>query len=359
MTSEGLLLKLQAAELELGELRTRLSEQDREIGQLRFKVSNLAGEAVENERMRAALALVATDVEGVWRWQGDGRDDPQSLSCPVVMSADKLREIVGEPGRSSDAAGLREMLREIVGESCDHSPPVDDGITFGQLRTCRCGQVTYEFRWGGPSTRRPRAVEVRSMRSARLNARVREAVLERLMQHAFKEPKEEISRLSEELASEVYDDVYPPSVRRKMRGLPEGFLDTAASLRVCFGGQVADLRVSPRPVADCHARSTAAARSYPADHRFALEWGKIDAKYQLLTAQMSVARRQAKALLESCSTCRQLVDSWPEVEPFVRDFTEATTPQVVALAVPVRELNCQFNLGEGEGGSTFREIQKE
>lgn len=40
-----------------------------------------------------SLATVATPTEGVWKWQGEG-DDPESLSCPVVMSADTLRGLV-------------------------------------------------------------------------------------------------------------------------------------------------------------------------------------------------------------------------------------------------------------------------
>lgn len=61
-------------------------------------------EGLERERVqRAELAVVATDVEGVWRWQGDGGDFPGSLSCPVVMSADRLRELVAKPPAVKDA----------------------------------------------------------------------------------------------------------------------------------------------------------------------------------------------------------------------------------------------------------------
>lgn len=50
---------------------------------------------LERERLqRADLAVVATETEGVWRWQGDGGDFPESLSCPVVMSAETLRELL-------------------------------------------------------------------------------------------------------------------------------------------------------------------------------------------------------------------------------------------------------------------------
>ncbi len=44
--------------------------------------------------LRAQLRVVETGTEGVWRWQGDGEDHPESLSCPVVMSAETLRALL-------------------------------------------------------------------------------------------------------------------------------------------------------------------------------------------------------------------------------------------------------------------------
>jgi hypothetical protein len=50
--------------------------------------------AVDLEAARAQLRLVSAGPADVWRWQGDGHDDPASLACPVVMSAATLREFV-------------------------------------------------------------------------------------------------------------------------------------------------------------------------------------------------------------------------------------------------------------------------
>lgn len=32
----------------------------------------------------------------VWHWQGDGEDHLESLTCPVLISADDMRELIGK-----------------------------------------------------------------------------------------------------------------------------------------------------------------------------------------------------------------------------------------------------------------------
>jgi len=44
------------------------------------------------KEVEARLRVVETGIDGVWKWQGEG-DEPSSLSCPVVMSADTAREL--------------------------------------------------------------------------------------------------------------------------------------------------------------------------------------------------------------------------------------------------------------------------
>lgn len=44
-------------------------------------------------RERAELPL-RIESDEVWHWQGDGYDYPESLNCPVIMTADTLRELL-------------------------------------------------------------------------------------------------------------------------------------------------------------------------------------------------------------------------------------------------------------------------
>jgi ribosomal protein L37E len=62
------------------------------IGSLR---AQLLDEQARTQRLRFELAAARTGVDGVWFWQGDGHDKLESLTCPVVMSAQQLRAFVG------------------------------------------------------------------------------------------------------------------------------------------------------------------------------------------------------------------------------------------------------------------------
>ena len=65
-------------------------------------VAELKEETSRREAAESKLRLVATSTENVWRWQGDGSDQPESLSCPVVMSADALRTLLAGRDRTSE-----------------------------------------------------------------------------------------------------------------------------------------------------------------------------------------------------------------------------------------------------------------
>lgn len=63
--------------------------------------------------LRAKLQVAWSGVDDVWRWIGDGLDHPESLSCPVVMSAERLREFVAA---RAQVATLRDSLNAAISD---------------------------------------------------------------------------------------------------------------------------------------------------------------------------------------------------------------------------------------------------
>lgn len=102
-----------AALAEIGRQRNRITARLDELGaerdaaqkalaEVQHKLDNLAERfkalEMENNERRRQLAAVRTDRDGVWVWRGGEENHPESLVCPVVMTADTLREILAERG---------------------------------------------------------------------------------------------------------------------------------------------------------------------------------------------------------------------------------------------------------------------
>jgi hypothetical protein len=89
----------------VAELEEMVEGGDREARNQRDRADEaerkLSAVAAEWKEMDASLSeakeqlrIVSAGPDDVWRWAGDGGDDPASLACPVVMSAETLREFV-------------------------------------------------------------------------------------------------------------------------------------------------------------------------------------------------------------------------------------------------------------------------
>lgn len=75
--------------------------------------------AADLDAVRAQLRLVSAGPADVWRWQGDGHDDPASLACPVVMSPSTLREFVAAREMVAELEATNERLRKRASEHLD------------------------------------------------------------------------------------------------------------------------------------------------------------------------------------------------------------------------------------------------
>lgn len=67
----------------------------------------------QRDEARKAVEISTSGKGDVWFWQGDGEDDLASLTCPVVMEAEKLREIlrdVEEKQRSDEVLRSNKVL---------------------------------------------------------------------------------------------------------------------------------------------------------------------------------------------------------------------------------------------------------
>ena len=188
------------------------------------------------------------------------------------------------------------------------------------------------------------------MKSVRLTENMRRNVRERLLTHAFGKRQQELRADDEIFGGDVYETVYDALVRRRMKSMPEGFFRLASYLKVAFGGQQDQVVWRGlRPIASKHEYDRAA--SYVADHPLSQRSDALEKRRRDLKTDREAAYQKIKAVLASCSTLRQLVEIWPEAEPFVRDFQVSGPAAVTALALPIKSLNEQLGLPPGGGSS--------
>jgi len=81
--------KLRAVCLGLAaEMRKVLRLQHEAEWKLSRVAEELKAELQTTQSLRAKLTMVATKIDNVWMWQGDGGNHAASLSCPVIMDAE-------------------------------------------------------------------------------------------------------------------------------------------------------------------------------------------------------------------------------------------------------------------------------
>jgi hypothetical protein len=157
---------------ELTDQERQTAELERDVAETRARQALAKQEAMAEElslalererKVRVEAQLVATHAEGVWFWQGEG-DRPESLTCPVVMSAGKLRQLLFasglEPAEPSTEVDVDLQKAEHGLGSVTGGPTK---TTFGEgmmaLKRLAAGARMYAlletYRQPPPSTRRP------------------------------------------------------------------------------------------------------------------------------------------------------------------------------------------------------------
>lgn len=86
-----------------------------ELSALRAELATVKAER-DDLKKRLAWAEEMRDVwrrkdqDGAWHWAGDGSDFPETLVCPVLMSAATLRELLADRDDWRDIAiGMRDF----------------------------------------------------------------------------------------------------------------------------------------------------------------------------------------------------------------------------------------------------------
>lgn len=181
----------------------------------------------------------------------------------------------------------------------------------------------------------------------RLSNSIREVILNGMLEHRFGPPEKALEAEGFALGGRIYDTYYDQKTRRRIKRLPGGWLPTVLGVRVKIAGHAFEHDFG-------HPGEGKIRRVLEKDFE---RWRKamcitIPRDPELLQALISHAQRETKlkeqrqsahktgwAALVSCSTTKKLLDTYPDLAPFVPE------PEVVNLpAVPCETIVDLFDL---------------
>lgn len=197
------------------------------------------------------------------------------------------------------------------------------------------------------------------MASTRLTNNIKSALLRRLIERAFKAQAQDMIDKHSAFAVRVYKDTFADKLK-KMNGLPEGWLPTNDRIKVSFAGQVQSMRfdgalegwsidstlkgagAKTLEVKDMRFTDKAnggCCNVYDATHPLAEEFTAHKNEMADLISEIQAAERTARTAMDSVTTVGKLIEVWPEVEEFAKDFLDNGERKAVLPMVPRQKLN--------------------
>lgn len=202
------------------------------------------------------------------------------------------------------------------------------------------------------------------MASTRLTTHIRDALLKKLLERAFKTRCEDFLKWAAAFAVKVHADVFGDDLA-KMKALPKGWLPTDDDIMVRFGGDQTRLSFRgslgtggiPDIFRRCGApggdnvylvlttdKKNTTAKVYNARDDLAAEYEAFINERKDLVEEIERAARTAKAAMDSCTTIQKLIAVWPEVEEFAKEFLVDGERKALLPDIPRSQLNAILNL---------------
>ena len=198
----------------------------------------------------------------------------------------------------------------------------------------------------------------------RLTSGMRETLLDKLLEHRFKDEASEQVVLFKRFADLVYNDLYPKNIQTAMMKLASGWLSESDDFHVQFGAQnryasldfngrqglprdifrlttyvdVKD-RVRRRFPAKDHGKTITV---YSEDHALSVQYEALLTTAKELNEVIAQARRETFAALKQATTIKSLLAKWPELEPFI-----VVKKKIQLPALPTEHLNSILGLPVG------------
>lgn len=180
--------------------------------------------------------------------------------------------------------------------------------------------------------------------SVRLTNAMRESICRELLKQRFEAEEEVLLNDKLDFADRCYNAVYSPEERKIMSKLPNGYMPTCTETSFCFQKAWYALRFrNAKRIPWADRNSWHAERfSFSDENLLVKEWAELQRRSDSLKEMKSEAKTKIMAILRGISTVKRLLETWPEVAPWL-PASEADA-SINLPAVPVAEINAMLNL---------------
>jgi hypothetical protein len=191
-------------------------------------------------------------------------------------------------------------------------------------------------------------------KSRRLTIRMREEILDALLDHKFggDGSKERFEKELGALGNKVYEQFMTPELMELFHKCPIKWFDESSYIDVKFGTMSARLRWpdekgewKQKPVPYQFRYGWNDNVMFPSNHELTKEYEEIEARRNAYNEERTTAVAEGNAALNRVTTVRKLIESWPEVEQFIPEGYKEENISILPV-IRIDKLNQQFGIGE-------------
>ena len=184
------------------------------------------------------------------------------------------------------------------------------------------------------------------MKSIRLNRDHKEGILSAMMNDTFKDRTEEFNKRKVKLADAVYKDQFTKSELETLSNIPDGWLTKEEYLSVRFAGERYGCSLKMSKAMPIPRWLQIRSLKYEVGHKLHTEHEKLTQDQARYADEKQTAKIKLAAMLDSFTTTKKLLASWPEIEKYVVRVVGTETQPIGTDLVPViADLNKTFKLG--------------
>lgn len=186
----------------------------------------------------------------------------------------------------------------------------------------------------------------------RLTNDIRDSLVTKLIRHRFDEPAKQLALKQAAFTYKVYRALFSEGEFNLIQDLPSGWLPSVCDIEIKFGGDYQRLAFSPRPLIGDRlddkeypmpaSMNCRCAKQFPVRDSLTKESIQLTREYDALREEISSVKQQVRAAVYSTSSTDKLLEVWPELEPFLKDYVGVKFS--TALAIPVKDLNAALGL---------------